>query len=591
MTSIMIMRNNKNKKKNMTYFGVLIIIVSILLLLPSSSLLLFVHGYTIIPSSSIMRSNTMLIQKSKSSSRLILEMTKTNNSNNNNNNSNNNQYNNKDKILLLEKQLEKCTTGTQARQLLSQTLYNNNDNDDNNISTTTSATTTVNIQPKQKKSKPLYNSIQIPINASTRPISNADLAIQTNIRNTKYSIMELIDLNGDKDIDRASLGLLCVFIGSTFTALSIQSGGGGGGGGGGFIQFVLSWIFSFLPFLYIGLGLSIPNELYTILISIQRTFLPIYKKRMIHHEAGHFLIGHLLGLPIKGYRVNNVVKNAVEFYPLRDDDVGKVKATLLGFDNNRRVDNNNDVGNYDADRTTTTTTTGGYFDKGGRGEEVIMSQSVFRNQKNYTDNPFLKIDIQNDIKQSWPYRGFDQGTIDKLAAISVAGICSEILSFGNAEGGYADLGQLKQILNNADSELNEKEKENIIRYSIGYTMGLLRQHLGALDTLIEVMDRDGSVAECIIAIESCENVSGATVMGNYENIRRKEIQEKDLGIIERLALGGKNANVVDDNIIYGKGGGDRKQGFQLTGDDPLYAALATAMLFLVWASGGGLSLH
>ena len=45
------------------------------------------------------------------------------------------------------------------------------------------------------------------------------------------------------------------------------------------------------------------------------------------------------------------------------------------------------------------------------------------------------------------------------------------------------------------------------------------------------------------------------------------------------------------SVVYGKGGGDRKQKFQLTGDDPLYAALASAALFLAWASSGGLTLH
>ncbi len=473
---------------------------------------------------------------------------------------------------ILDKQLGKCKSGTAARQILAETLLSpsNNDDKDNNNS-----------------KDPLYNSITIPRGASILSMSDAELAIQTNIRNNKYSIMELIELNGDKDADRASLALLAIFVGSTTSAITTQQNLPGPE----IIRFALSWMFSFAPLIFVGLGLSVPSRLQSALIVIQSYIFPSYRKRMVHHEAGHFLLGHLLGMPIKGYRAN-AIKNAVEFYPLRDDDVGRTRASLLGFDKSRNNDRGSEVVDYGSSNGVGRDGgTVGYFDEGGRGEEVTATQSVFRNAKNYTDNPFLKISPQNDVKQAWPFRGFDHGTIDQLAVVSVAGVCSEILGFGNAEGGYADLGQLRQILSSAEPELDDKQTDNIIRYAIGYTMGQLRRHLGALDDLIEVMERDGSVAECILAIEGCENVSGATVMGNYEKMRRDAIQGEGIGFVERLALGGKNADTEDNSVIYGKGGGDRKQSFQLTGDDPLYAAIAVAGVFLLWASSGGLSLH
>ena len=464
----------------------------------------------------------------------------------------------------LEDQLSKCKTGTAAQEVIDDVLLTANDN--NNAK------------------DPLYNSISIPKGASILSISDAELAIQTNIRNNKYSIMELIELNGDKDADRASLALLTLFIGSSLSAITTQQNLPGPE----ILRFVVTWIFCFLPLIFVGFGLSIPNELQSVLIQIQANFFPTYKKRMVHHEAGHFLIGHLLGMPIKGYRAN-AIKNAVEFYPLRDDDVGTRKKSLLGFDGRRNDDSDDDPSFYDYNADNNSSGPGGFFEEGGRGEVDVVKQSVFRDAKKYADNPFLKISSQNDVKQSWPYRGFDHSTIDKLAVVSVAGVSSEILSFGNAEGGFADFGQLRQILINAEPELSDREMESVIRYSIGYTMGQLRRHLGALDALIEIMERDGSVAECIMAIESCENVSGSTIMGNYEKDRRENIQT--IGLIEKLALGGKNSETEDDSVIYGKGGGERKKGFQLTGDDPLYAALAIAAFFLAWASAGGLSLH
>lgn len=126
-------------------------------------------------------------------------------------------------------------------------------------------------------------------------------------------------------------------------------------------------------------------------------------------------------------------------------------------------------------------------------------------------------------------------------------------------------------------------------------MGLLRQHLGALDALAEVMERDGSVVDCIIALESCTNVSGYTLKGDYDKIRRERFQAEEQGLgswIEQTFLGGsKTIDVEDSSLIEGKGGGERRQKFVLSGDDPIYAAVAVSLAFMTYAFNGGISLH
>ncbi|MBD2293331.1 ATP-dependent Zn protease [Anabaena sphaerica FACHB-251] len=42
----------------------------------------------------------------------------------------------------------------------------------------------------------------------------------------------------------------------------------------------------------------------TIVLDWLARFSPEYKERIIHHEAGHFLVAHLLGIPVTGYTLS-----------------------------------------------------------------------------------------------------------------------------------------------------------------------------------------------------------------------------------------------------------------------------------------------
>jgi hypothetical protein len=158
------------------------------------------------------------------------------------------------------KALENCRSGTAARRVLKQAF----DGTD-----------------------ALYNSVFIPVGASDRGISDGDLAIQTKIRNKKYGVFDLIDLNGDRDADRASAGVLSVFVASSLSALVANENLPGPE----IIRFLVVWIFSFAPFALVGYGIATPDKLQTLLVSLQRNIFPSYRTRMIQHEAGE--IGRL----------------------------------------------------------------------------------------------------------------------------------------------------------------------------------------------------------------------------------------------------------------------------------------------------------
>ena len=100
------------------------------------------------------------------------------------------------------------------------------------------------------------------------------------------------------------------------------------------------------------------------------------------------------------------------------------------------------------------------------------------------------------------------------------------------------------------------------------------------------------MADCVLAIERCPNISGNDgVLGDYDRRRRDAFRGDGLGILEKALLGGKNVDTEETRVVSGIGGGSKKARFAITGDDPLYAAIAVAFIFFAWASSGGISLH
>lgn len=159
--------------------------------------------------------------------------------------------------------LDSCRTRTEASKILNRALYPPSTTDDNERDTSKNR---------------LFASVKVPKNLSSRPISDAELALQTRTINSKYKIIDLIEQNGDRDIDRSSLAVLCVFIFGSSSAILAQQATTSLPD---IFRWLLVFILCFSPLILVGYGLAVPDQLSETLVSIQREIFPSYRKRMV----------------------------------------------------------------------------------------------------------------------------------------------------------------------------------------------------------------------------------------------------------------------------------------------------------------------
>ncbi|CAM9373366.1 unnamed protein product [Phaeothamnion confervicola] len=154
---------------------------------------------------------------------------------------------------------------------------------------------------------------QLSLYNSSNPFYLAEMKVATGLRG---DIVDQLGLNGRRDVDRiaAILGGLVVgsFLGSSAVIQALP--------GPDIIRWTVSWSIAFLPYGFLSLGLAKPGLLQAAVVWLQRLD-GDFRERLLRHEAGHFLMGHLCGLPVQEYQAD-AVTNAVQFYPLSDSSAG-----------------------------------------------------------------------------------------------------------------------------------------------------------------------------------------------------------------------------------------------------------------------------
>ncbi|PON73994.1 stress regulated protein [Parasponia andersonii] len=90
-------------------------------------------------------------------------------------------------------------------------------------------------------------------------------------------------------------------------------------------------------------------------------------------------------------------------------------------------------------------------------------------------------------------------TLNRFSCIALAGVATEYLLFGCAEGGLADINKLDMLLKGLG--FTQKKADSQVRWSVLSTILLLRRHETARARLAEAMTAGESVGSCIETIE------------------------------------------------------------------------------------------
>eukprot|EP00246_Nothoceros_aenigmaticus_P004584 TRINITY_DN16173_c0_g1_i3.p1 TRINITY_DN16173_c0_g1~~TRINITY_DN16173_c0_g1_i3.p1 ORF type:complete len:315 (+),score=44.36 TRINITY_DN16173_c0_g1_i3:120-947(+) len=108
---------------------------------------------------------------------------------------------------------------------------------------------------------------------------------------------------------------------------------------------------------------------------------------------------------------------------------------------------------------------------------------------------FIDFEFQEEVKSG----KLSAATLDKFTCIALAGVATEYLVYGVAEGGIGDINQLDSLLKGLG--FTQKKADSQVRWAVLNTVTLVRRHKGTHGKLAIAMDAGKSVGGCIALIE------------------------------------------------------------------------------------------
>ncbi|XP_027160370.1 uncharacterized protein LOC113761540 isoform X1 [Coffea eugenioides] len=188
----------------------------------------------------------------------------------------------------------------------------------------------------------------------------------------------------------------------------------------------------------------------------------------LQHEAGHFVVGYLLGILPKRYRVPSMEE-------LEKDNLAGGKVEFLGFEFLQEVSN------------------------------TTLPETYFTNRKH----------------SSKEYAGIvSSKTLNRFLCVILGGLAAELLMFGYSELLHSDVDQLDRVMSRLGYSTDMANSQ--IKWAAINILLILRRHHKATSRVAEAMALGRSIGFCIDAIETdFGTTNGGRHFGSQANTQAK----------------------------------------------------------------------
>ena len=284
---------------------------------------------------------------------------------------------------------------------------------------------------------------------STKPnfsVSNGQLTTKTKIDPIKLKL-------DDVGYDYQRVFVAALVIGSVLGLSSSAVGGEAG--------FLLGYLSALMPIALVGVGSVAPALIFDVLQRVTYATDEAARDRYAHMQAGKFLVGYALGLPVARFDAGGPASTA-EFFQLRPTGQSEVE--------DRRMFSNKAFSQVRCVR---------------RGKPVARQQAhVSLSLSLYPPLPPLQVDI------------------GPASAMCLGSAVAECMIFGEASGkNPADVNTLNDIMSRVEPALTTEAAQNHVRWSALTAHGILAENKDAYLRLVQAFKAGQPLEECISALE------------------------------------------------------------------------------------------